>query len=121
MSQQQLQTQPTTLSQCVQEYSVIDEELQLLTEKLKCLRERKSELQTRIIQTMKDKNLENRTMKQGTHHFHIGTRKQYSALSFSYLEQTFEKMIPDKVNRDFLLQYLRDNREVKTIYELKMT
>jgi hypothetical protein len=116
-----LQTQPTSLSQYVQEYSVIDEELQELSAKQKILRDRKTELQTIIIQTMKDRNLENRTMKQGDHHYCIGTRKQYSSLTFSYLESVFEKMIPDKTNRNFLLQYLRENREVKTVDELKKT
>ena len=114
-----LQTKPTSLAQCVQEYSLLEQEVQELGNKLKTLRERKAELQTKIIQTMKDANLENRTLKQGTHHFYIGTRKQYSALSFSYLEAIFEKMIPDEANRTFLLDYLRKNREVKTVDELK--
>ena len=114
-----LQTKPTSLSQCVQEYSVIEEELQELASKVKILRDRKTELQTIIIQTMKDSNLENRTLKQGSHHFYIGTRKQYSSLTFSYLEAIFEKAIPDKANRSFLLEYLKENREVKTIDELK--
>ena len=108
-----------TLTQNVQEYSAIDDELQELSEKQKDLRERKRNLETIIIQTMKDKSIDTRTMKQGSYHFCIGTRKQYSALTFSYLEKTFEKMIPDKDNRHFLLQYLRENREVKYIAELK--
>ena len=114
-----LQTKPTSLAQCVQEYSLLEQEVQELSTKLKTVRERKAELQTKIIQTMKDANLENRTLKQGSHRFYIGTRKQYSALSFSYLETIFEKMIPDEANRTFLLEYLRENREVKTVDELK--
>lgn len=114
-----LQTQPTSLAQCVQEYSVIEDELQEMAAKQKILRERKHELQTKIIKTMKDSNLENRTLKQGAHHFYIGKRKQYSSLTFSYLETIFEKMIPDEANRIYLLEYLRENREVKTIDELK--
>lgn len=117
-----LLSQPTSsLSQYVQEYSAIDDELQELSAKQKLLRERKTALQTIIIQTMKERNLENRTMKQGANHFCIGTRKQYSALTFSYLESVFDKMIPDKTNRNYLLQYLRENREVKTVDELKKT
>ena len=117
-----LLSQPTSsLSQYVQEYSAIDEELQEVSAKQKILRERKTELQTIIIHTMKERNLENRTMKQGAHHFCIGTRKQYSALTFSYLESVFDQMIPDKTNRDYLLQYLREHREVKTVDELKKT
>ena len=109
-----------TLSPAVQEYAAIEDELRELAAKQKVLRDRKSILQTQILQTMKDNNLESRTMKQGAHHFYIGTRKQYSSLSFSYLETAFEKMIPDKDNRDFLLEYLRDNREVKHVAELKI-
>jgi hypothetical protein len=110
---------PASLLQCVQEFTAIEEEIQELAAKQKLLRERKSELQTIIIQTMKDLNLENRTIKQGEHHFYIGTRKQYSSLTFSYLETIFEKMIPDKTNRLFLLQYLKENREVKIVDEFK--
>ena len=115
-----LQTKPSSLLQCIQEYTVIENEIQELSARQKILRDRKSELQTKIIQTMKDSNLENRTLKQGDHHFYIGTRKQYSSLTFSYLETIFEKMIPDKDNRQYLLQYLRENREVKTVDELKI-
>ncbi len=110
----------SSLSLSVQEYATIENELHEMCAKQKILRERKAVLQTQIIQTMKENNLESRTMKQGAHHFYIGTRKQYSALTFSYLETTFEEMIPDKANRDYLLEYLRENREVKNIAELKI-
>lgn len=108
-----------TLTQCVQEYAAIDDELQEINEKQKILRKRKQDLETIIIKTMKEKNLESRTLKQGQNHFSIGTRRQYSSLTFSYLERSFEKMVPDKNNRNILLEYLRENREVRNIDELK--
>jgi hypothetical protein len=108
-----------TLTQCVQEYAAIEDELEELSEKQKVLRKRKQDLETTIIKTMKERNLENRTLKQGQNHFSIKTRKQYSSLTFSYLERSFEKMIPDKDSREMLLEYLRENREVRNVDELK--
>ena len=108
-----------SLTQCVQEYSAIDDELMELGAKQKILRKRKQELETVIINTMREKNLEGRTLKQGSNHFAIGTRNQYSSLSFAYLETCFDKMIPDEDTRNKILDYLRDNREVRKIDELK--
>ena len=108
-----------TLTQCVQEYAAIEDELEELSEKQKVLRKRKQDLETTIIKTMKERNLENRTLKQGQNHFSIKTRKQYSSLTFSYLERSFEKMIPHKDSREMLLEYLRENREVRNVDELK--
>jgi hypothetical protein len=119
---QPMTTTPTNnLTQCVQKYSAIDDELHELSERQKILRRQKQDLESIIIKTMKDKNLENRTLKQGQNLLSIGTRKHYSALSFSYLERSFEKMVTDKDSRHILLQYLRENREVRIVDELKLS
>ena len=68
---------------------------------------------------MKEKKLDHRTMKLGSHQLSIGSRKQYSALSFSYIQSSLEQLIPDQEQRDFVLNFLRDNREVKIIEEIK--
>lgn len=111
--------QSTSLSQHVQQYIAIDDELQSLQEQQRQLRERKQQVQSQIIKTMKDHKLDHRTMKLGSHQLSIGSRKQYSALSFSYIQSSLEQLIPDKEHRDYVLQYLRDNREVKTVEEIK--
>ena len=111
--------QTTSLSQQVQQYLAIEEELQSLQEQQRQLRERKQHLQNQIIQTMKEKKLDHRTMKLGSHQLSIGSRKQYSALSFSYIQSSLEQLIPDQEQRDFVLNFLRDNREVKIIEEIK--
>ena len=113
------QTVVPTLTQSVQEYSSIDDELEVLSVKQKILRKRKQDLEAIIIKTMREKNLETRTLKQGQHHFSIGTRKQYSALSFTYLETCFEELVPDDATRCNIMEYLRENREVRNIDELR--
>ena len=49
----------------------------------------------------------------------IYEKKEYSPLTFSYIEQSLAKIIPDKSHVQFIIQYLKDNREIKTTTDLK--
>ena len=47
-------------------------------------------------------------------------RKQYGSLTFSYLEETLPKIIPDKAQVDYVINFLKSNRSIKTSQEIKM-
>ena len=113
--------QPTTLSQLVQQYLQLDEELHAINTQQKELREKRTQVQDKIIEHMKEHDLEHRTLKTGKTQLSIISRKQYSTISFSYLEKTLSKLIPDNSRVHSILQYLRDNRDVKVISELRHT
>lgn len=109
----------SSLGQQIQSYLAIDKEIQELNSRQRELRQTKQQLQESITQTMKSNGLENRVVKTGNYQFSINAKKQYGSLSFSYLEDKLKDLIPDTEEREFLLQHLRDNREVKTIEELR--
>ena len=111
--------QATTLSKLVQQYIQLDEELDAIHSEQKVLREKRTQVQTQIIEYMKEHDLEHRTLKTGKTQLSIVSRKQYSTISFSYLEKTLSKLISDNSQVLSILQYLRDNRDVKQITELR--
>jgi len=114
-----MELQPTTLSQLVQQYLQLDEELNEIHIQQKELREKRTQVQSKIIEYMKDNDLEHRTLKTGKTQLSIISRKQYSAISFSYLDKMLRNIIPDISQIHSILQYLRDNREVKIVSEIR--
>ena len=46
-------------------------------------------------------------------------KKEYSPLTFSYIEQSLAKIIPDKSHVDYIIKHLKENREIKTSVDLK--
>ncbi len=51
----------------------------------------------------------------------INEKKIYSPLSFGYIEECLEKIIDDSDQIDFIINYLRDNREVDYVKEIRRT
>jgi conjugal transfer/entry exclusion protein len=104
--------QPSSLpnfSQDVQTYLQLEDQIQELQNQLKSLRETK--------QTTQQK----RTFALGGKSVSFVERKQYSTLSFTYLAEKLPKIIPDQNQVDYVIQYLKEQREVKTIPDLKCT
>ena len=116
--------QPSSLpnfSQDVQTYLQLEDQIQELQSQLKSLRETKQTTQQKITRTMQENHWENRTFALGGKSVSFVERKQYSTLSFNYLAEKLPKIIPDQNQVDYVIQYLKEQREVKTIPDLKCT
>ena len=116
--------QPSSLpnfSQDVQTYLQLEDQIQELQSQLKSLRETKQTTQQKITRTMQENQWENRTFALGGKSVSFVERKQYSTLSFTYLAEKLPKIIPDQNQVDYVIQYLKEQREVKTIPDLKCT
>ena len=48
-------------------------------------------------------------------------KKDYSSITFGYIEQCLAKLISDKKQVDYIIKYLKDNREITTNSEIKRT
>ena len=46
-------------------------------------------------------------------------KKEYSPLTFSYVEQTLAKISSDKSQVQYIIKYLKENREITTVNDLK--
>lgn len=115
-----MEVQPTQLSQTIQQYLQIEDELQTLAKQQKELRDRKQQLQTIITDTMKTKGLENRTLKMGNRQISLVSKKQYSGITFGYLDKTLSELIPDDDQKTYVLQYLREKRTVHEVQDIRI-
>jgi hypothetical protein len=70
---------------------------------------------------MIENGLEKNKIKLSNGEMRIGEKKEYSTLTFSYIEECLAKIIPEKEHVDFIIDYLKSHREIKTVQELQRT
>jgi hypothetical protein len=122
-----------TLEQCIQKWVSIDDQLKELQEKLKPLREMKHKLMNHIEQSLKEKKWINRVIEMNYSGGGMGKestppsnillkmveRKEYGSLTYGYVEKCLQEIIPEKSQVDFIIQYLKEHREIKNVSEFK--
>jgi hypothetical protein len=102
----------------VQRWVLADTQLKQLTEKTKQMREVKSEANANIMLYMKQTNY-NGNIKISDGELRIYEKKEYSPLTYSYIEKCLAKIIPDETHVEYIIQYLKENREVTTNQDIK--
>ena len=48
-------------------------------------------------------------------------KKEYSPLTYGYVEECLAKIIVEKANVEFIMDYLKNNREIKITKEIRHT
>ena len=115
------QTQPITKAQLindVQRWVLADTQLKQLNDKVKQVREVKATANTNIMTYMKQTNY-NGNIKISDGELRIYERKEYSLLTYSYIEKCLAKIIPDENHVEYIIQYLKENREVTINQDIK--
>ena len=105
----------------VQKWVLYDQQLKSIQEKTKTMRAAKRELSDSICNYMIENGLEKNKIKLSNGEMRIGEKKEYSTLTFSYIEECLAKIIPEKDHVDFIIEYLKSHREIKTVQELHRT
>jgi len=105
----------------IKEWVQLDNQIRLYNEKIKVIRERKSELLERILGENKefDKNLNNRTIDISDGKLKFQNSKQTSPLTFKYLQDSLHKIIRNEKQVEQIVNYLKENREIKLVPEIK--
>tara|TARA_B100000282_G_C31561339_1_gene412270 strand:+ start:205 stop:570 length:366 start_codon:yes stop_codon:yes gene_type:complete len=102
----------------IRDYVLIDDQLKIINEKVKSLREKKQKLSDYICNYSERKNI-NKKIIISDGELKISERKEYSPLSYTYIEESLTKIISDKNKVNYIINYLKENRSVKTISEIK--
>lgn len=111
--------QPVSFAQHIKNLIRLEEEIQRLQDQLKELRKQKDETEEVILATMIERKWNDRTIDVGNKcTLSVAEKKHYSSLSFTYLEKTLSQIIPDKAQIDYVMRYLKDNRETKRRHEV---
>ncbi len=102
----------------VQRWVLADTQLKQLTEKIKQMREVKTAANANIMLYMKQTNY-NGNIKISDGELRIYEKKDYSPLTYSYIEKCLAKIIPDETHVEYIIQYLKENREVTINQDIK--
>lgn len=105
----------------VQKWSLYDRQLKLIAEKTKLIRDAKQNASKQIIEYMENNRLIHNKIELSDGELKIVEKKDYSPLTFSYLEESLAKIIPEKAHVDYIIDYLKTNREIKVTQEIKRT
>lgn len=102
----------------VQRWVLADTQLKQLNDTVKHVREVKATANTNIMTYMKQTNY-NGNIKISDGELRIYEKKEYSPLTYGYIEKCLAKIIPDENHVDYIIQYLKENREVTINQDIK--
>jgi hypothetical protein len=105
----------------VQKWVVLDSQLKIVNEKTKQMREMKSQLNSQICDYMNARNMAQNTIAISDGELRIHEKKEYSSITFGYVERCLAELIKDKAQVNYIMQYLKDNREISTCSDIKRT
>lgn len=103
----------------VKNWVICDQQLKIIKEKSDQIRTMKCTLGTSICNYMVENNISHNEIEITNGKLKVFEKKEYSPLTFSYIEQSLAKIIPEKSHVDYIIRYLKENREIKTTVDLK--
>ena len=117
---EQIQTKPEFIEK-VKKWVVMDSQLKIVNEKTKQLREMKSQLNHQICDFMNNHNLEKNKITISDGELRLHEKKEYSTITFGYIQRCLADLIKDDTQVEYIIQYLKDNREVTITSDIKLT
>ena len=109
----------------VQKWVSVDNQLRLLTDRVKKIREEKNTCETASMTYVETKNLTNTVINISDGNLRFVSTKQYQPLTFKYIEECLKKCIRNPEQVSMLLNFIKENREenyspdIKRIYTNK--
>lgn len=116
----QIQTKQELIEK-IQKWVTLDSQLKIVNEKTKQMRELKTQLNRQICDYMNTHNMSNNTITISDGVLKLHEKKEYSTITFGYVERCLAELITDKTQVSYIMQYLKDNREISTCSEMKRT
>jgi len=111
-------TNKNDLIENIKTWVTYDSQLKLINDKTKILRENKNELTKNICNYATTNNIKSKIeISDGTLTF--CEKKDYSPLTYSYVEKCLGELINDKEKVDYIIEYMKSNREVTKSYDIR--
>jgi len=105
----------------IQKWVTLDSQLKIVSEKTKQMREMKSQLNSQICDYMNAHNMAQNKINISDGELRIHEKKEYSSITFGYVERCLAELIKEKTQVNYIMQYLKDNREISTCSDIKRT
>jgi hypothetical protein len=103
----------------VKRWVSLDNRIKALNDEAKALREEKSSINDSISQHIEANNLEKATIQISDGKLRYVTTKTQSPISLKYLESCLNDCISDSSKVKEIMDYIKENREVKETTEIK--
>jgi len=110
--------QKDTIIKCIQNYVLLDDKIKELNSKTKELREKKNVFSKYICNYIDNNNV-NKSIKISDGELKINERKDYTPLSYNFIEECLSEIIKDENKVSYIIDYLKEKREIKTSLEIK--
>jgi len=106
--------------QNIKKWVLLDSQLKIVNEKTKKMREMKHDLTKQIYEYSNNHKINNKiTITDGE--LRITEKKEYSPLTFTYVQECLQKIISEEEQVDFIMNYLKDNREISVVPDIRRT
>ena len=100
----------------VKKWILLDQQLKQMNGQMKELREAKADVSDKISQYLETNHIEHIDTSQGK--IRPIERKEYTPLTYGFLERSLEKIITDKSKIQHILIHLKNSRDIKIVKEL---
>jgi len=105
--------------QTIQQWLLLDNQIKNYNENLKELRNKRENLEQKLSQHALNNNLMNSVIKTSDSRLKFVNTKITTPLTFKYLEKSLGEIIKNTEQVTTILNYIKNNREHKTLPELK--
>ena len=103
----------------VKKWVQLDNQIKLYNDRIKLLREQKSELTENLFAQAHEKDYENAVIQITDGKLKFANTKVQAPLTFKYVEEILSNTVTNPTAREEIIKRLKDNREVKYTQEIK--
>jgi hypothetical protein len=105
----------------VRKWVLLDTQLKMINEKTKEMRDAKHKSATLICEYMKSNEIQDKKIEIHDGDLKLYEKKEYPPLTYTYIENSLNKIIPNEEHVKHIIQYLKENREVKSSPDIRRT
>jgi predicted nuclease with TOPRIM domain len=109
----------TSFEQQVSQWLQLDHEIKESNERLKQMREKRQKLEESLNKYASTNNLSNNTIQVNGTKLKFTETRLAEPLTFRYLERSLSEVIKNPTQAKQILDYIKQNREIKTVPEIR--
>lgn len=108
-----------TLEKNIKEWVNYDNELKILHENTKEIRNKKNELEDKILSFVENNNMDNAVINISDGRLKFVETKQTAPITLTFLDQCLSEVIANKTQVEQIMNYIKKKRETKMVPEIK--
>jgi hypothetical protein len=104
----------------IQKWVALDNSLKTMNQKVKMVREAKQNITEQICHYIHSENIQHKKIEiSNRESLKVYNKNEYNPLTFSYIEECLTKLLPEKEDVEYIIQYLKENRKVTQSLDIR--